>query len=52
MAQRELQLGHRNVSATTDIYTPLQPGNLKDMAAAIEGITADMETIVPGALFV
>jgi len=47
--QLEVQMGHRPISSTTDIYAPFDPAYLDKCLAGIEGIIDEIEAIVPGA---
>lgn len=45
----EMFLGHRAISATTDLYAPFDPEYLSRARAAIESVVDDIEALVPQA---
>ncbi|API60970.1 hypothetical protein BSL82_05900 [Tardibacter chloracetimidivorans] len=47
--QVELQLGHRRIESTSELYAPFQPDYLPDARRAIETIIDEIEAVVPGA---
>lgn len=47
----EMQLGHRAIDSTTELYAPFEPGFLAGAKTAIEGIMAEVETAAPGAFY-
>lgn len=50
-AEIELQLGHRRISATTDLYAGFRPEHLARATAEIEAIIQEIEALVPGAFY-
>lgn len=47
----EMQMGHRKIKATTELYAPFQPEYLAAATTAIEGIIDEIERLVPGAFY-
>lgn len=47
--QLEMQMGHRSLNATTQIYAPDDPDYLADSLREIESVIEEIETLVPGA---
>lgn len=47
----ELQLGHRRISATTDLYAAFRPEHLANATREIENIIDEIEALVPGAFY-
>ncbi|WP_219895012.1 tyrosine-type recombinase/integrase [Aquisediminimonas profunda] len=47
--QLEMQMGHRSLNATTQIYAPDDPDYLADSLKAIETIMDQIEALAPGA---
>ncbi len=46
-----MQMGHRKIKATTELYAPFQPEYLANATKAIESIIDEIETLVPGAFY-
>lgn len=47
----EMQMGHRKIKSTTELYAPFQPEYLANATKAIEGIIDEIEQLVPGAFY-
>lgn len=47
----ELQMGHRRLKGTTDLYAPFKPEHLAKVTREIEAIIDEIEKLVPGAFY-
>lgn len=50
-AEIEVQMGHRRISASTDLYAAFRPEHLANANREIEAIIDEIEARVPGAFY-